>query len=111
MGVRNDVPELLAASDIFCLSSRTEAMPLALAEALATGLPAVVTDTGDMPTMVGECGFVVPPEDPTALADALYKLIALPPRRLSLVARQKALDNFGLDKMVAAYQNLFQSLE
>ena len=77
-GSRPDVPELLPGLDIFALSSRQEGLPVALMEAMASGLPAVVTRVGGMPEMLddGEQGLLVPTGDPEALARALARLAA-----------------------------------
>ncbi|HSA49103.1 MAG TPA: glycosyltransferase [Yinghuangia sp.] len=81
-GSRGDVPELLPAFDVFALGSRQEGLPVALMEAMATGLPVVVTDVGGMPEIVtdGVEGRVVPSGDPAALAAALAQA-ADPARR------------------------------
>lgn len=75
-GSRGDVPALLPGWDVFCLSSRQEGLPVALMEAMTTGLPAVVTRVGGMPEILddGVEGRLVPPADPTALAAALHEL-------------------------------------
>lgn len=82
-GSRGDVPELLPAFDVFALGSRQEGLPVALMEAMATGLPVVVTDVGGMPEIVtdGVEGRVVRSEDPAALAAALAEAAADPARR------------------------------
>ncbi|MDI2130185.1 glycosyltransferase [Yinghuangia seranimata] len=82
-GSRGDVPELLPAFDVFALGSRQEGLPVALMEAMASGLPVVVTDVGGMPEIVtdGVEGRVVPPGDPAALAAALTEAAADPARR------------------------------
>src|SRR3712207_9265260 len=59
----------LAGLDVFCLPSRSEALPLALLEAMAEGLPCVATDVGDVARRVGGAVEGVPPEDPGALAE------------------------------------------
>lgn len=66
-----------AAADVFCLPSWWEAMPLSVLEAMASGLPVVATDVGDVARAVrdGETGFVVPPRSVGALADALELLL------------------------------------
>lgn len=78
LGFRPDVPELLAAADIFCLASRHEGLPVALMEAYALGLPVVGTRVGGLPEVVehGGSGILVAPEDPAALADAILALAA-----------------------------------
>ncbi|MBA3534337.1 MAG: glycosyltransferase, partial [Ardenticatenales bacterium] len=75
LGMRNDVPRLLAASDIFATSSHWEGLPIAVLEALAAGLPVVGTTVGDVPKVVVEgTGLLVPPREPGALAAALRSL-------------------------------------
>ncbi|WP_431677606.1 glycosyltransferase [Kitasatospora sp. KL5] len=77
-GSRPDVPALLPALDVFTLSSRQEGLPVALMEAMTSGLPSVVTRVGGMPEVLddGEQGLLVPPGDPAALAAALGRLAA-----------------------------------
>ncbi|RKE18238.1 glycosyltransferase [Streptomyces sp. TLI_171] len=77
-GSRGDVPALLPGWDVFCLSSRQEGLPVALMEAMTSGLPSVVTRVGGMPEVLddGVEGRLVPPGDPAALAAALGALAA-----------------------------------
>ncbi|PZX09857.1 glycosyltransferase involved in cell wall biosynthesis [Celeribacter halophilus] len=67
----------MAASDIHVLPSRAENQPVAILEAMAIGLPSVSSSVGDIPNQIvdGETGYVVPPDDPDALASALEKLL------------------------------------
>jgi len=88
-GFVGDVPSFLAGLDVFCLSSRREALPLVLLEAMAAGLPCVATDVGDVAAAVGEDAVVVPPGDAAALAAALGALLADPGRRVELAARAR----------------------
>lgn len=73
LGWREDVPELLAAHDLFILPSRTEGRPFALLEALSAGLPCIATAVSGIPETLGHgrAGELVPPEDPAALAAAI----------------------------------------
>lgn len=79
---RDDVISALGRADVFCLASRRvasgrmEGVPVAIMEASGMGLPVVSTNLSGVPEVVvdGETGFLVPPEDPVALADALEKL-------------------------------------
>jgi glycosyltransferase involved in cell wall biosynthesis len=77
LGERRDVAACLSAMDMFCLSSRTEAFPNAVGEAMAMGLPCVATDVGDVALLMGDTGLVVPKENSVALAQALAQLLAL----------------------------------
>jgi glycosyltransferase involved in cell wall biosynthesis len=76
-GFRADAQRIAAAFDVFALSSEHEGLSIAVIEALALGRPAVVTDVGGLPEVVrdGREGFVVPSDDPAALADRLVTLI------------------------------------
>ncbi|MBI1962447.1 MAG: glycosyltransferase, partial [Candidatus Rokubacteria bacterium] len=75
-GATTDVTGCLAAADVVAAPSRTEGMGRALVEAMALGLPVVGAAVGGIPAVIvdGECGRLVPPEDPAALARALVDL-------------------------------------
>jgi glycosyltransferase involved in cell wall biosynthesis len=77
-GLRDDVTALLPAFDVFALSSTFEGLPIALVEALAAGLPSVVTAVGGVPEVVtdGREGLLVPAGSPQLLADAVARLLA-----------------------------------
>lgn len=82
-GVRPDVVQLLPAFDVFALSSRYEGLPIALLEALASGLPVVATTAGGIPEVIeeGRQGFLVDPGDAGAMAYRLIRLIEDPTLR------------------------------
>jgi glycosyltransferase involved in cell wall biosynthesis len=86
----DDGPGFLAGLDLFCLSSRHEAMPLVLLEAMAAGLPCVATDVGAVRTAVGGDAVVVPVADAGALAGVLAPLLADAGLRADLGARARA---------------------
>jgi UDP-galactopyranose mutase len=100
-GFVTDHRRFLAGLDMFCLSSRREALPLVLLEAMAEGLPCVATDVGDVRHAVGEAAVIVPPGDATALAAALRDLLTDPfqHRDLGLRARRLAGRAFDADLM------------
>ncbi|CAA9407104.1 glycosyltransferase [uncultured Nocardioides sp.] len=78
LGPQDGPEELLRQCDLFVLSSRVEALPLVLAEAVSAGLPAVATDVGDVRQALGDVVELVPVEDAGALADAVQRLLADP---------------------------------
>jgi len=100
LGVSDSVNRALAASDVFVLPSRTEGIPNALLEAMACGLPAVVTDVGDCRTILGEAGIVLPADvDREGLAAALTALTAASPAeraRLGALARLRIEAEYSL---------------
>jgi glycosyltransferase involved in cell wall biosynthesis len=100
----------LADLDVFCLSSRREALPLALLEAMAEGLPCVVADVGDVRTAVGEAAVVVPPDEPTAMATALGGLLTDADRRRRLGRRARLRAERTLDAGLMA-QRTFSVLD
>ena len=111
LGRRSDMPRLNAAFDVATSSSRTrEALPLALGEAMACGVPCVATDVGDSAELLGDAGLVVRPGDPAALAAAWERVLALPSdarARLGEAARARIAEKFSLAGAAEAYAGLF----
>jgi glycosyltransferase involved in cell wall biosynthesis len=113
LGVREDMSRLFAGMDIATTASRTEAFPIVIGEAMACGTPCVVTDVGDSAMIVGDTGIVVPPGDPSALAEAWRKLIEAGPevrRRLGIAARNRVREHFALPAVVERYQAIYREL-
>jgi len=114
LGERRDVPQILAASDIFVLSSNWEGLPRSIIEAMMAGLPVVATRVGGVPELVedGVTGFLVPPRDPDALAAALQKLLNDPElrRRMGEAGREKALKEFTLDRMLRETERVYNGI-
>lgn len=114
LGERNDISRLIAASDICSLSSSYgESFPLVVGEAMACGVPCVVTDVGDAAKLVGPTGLVVPPRDSEALAEAWRELIRLGSAgraQLGEAARERVRENFHLASVTAQYEALFTSV-
>jgi glycosyltransferase involved in cell wall biosynthesis len=99
LGERRDIAACYSAMDVFCLSSIHEAFPNVVAEAMASGLPCVVTDVGDAASIVGETGRVVPPRDPERLGAELVAVLSLPPnerRALGGAARHRIETTFSM---------------
>jgi L-malate glycosyltransferase len=110
-GERRDVPAVLAEHDLFVLPSRSEAFPNALIEAMAAALPVVATDVGGIPEVVrpGRNGRLVPPDDATALADAVVALMDDPAGAADLgrAARADVERQYSLDLMVERFEQLY----
>jgi glycosyltransferase involved in cell wall biosynthesis len=100
----------LNAFDICCSPSTTEGFSNSIAEAMACELPCIVTDVGDSAAIVGDCGIVVPPSSPAALAEAIERQIANRPGGGGAAARQRIVDNFSVDSMVERTLEVFRSV-
>jgi glycosyltransferase involved in cell wall biosynthesis len=115
-GERDDIPSLLALSDVYASSSHREGLPLAVLEAMMAGLPVVATSVGDIPTVVTEeTGVVVPPHHPELLADALEDLLQNPKKREAMgqAAYRRAMNEYSVDawmkKHLALYREVLSS--
>jgi glycosyltransferase involved in cell wall biosynthesis len=114
LGPRQDMPRLFAGMDIATTSfAGNEAFPLVIGEAMACGLPCVVTNVGDSALIVGETGRVVAPRDPDALAEAWRELIEAGPgirRHLGMTAKCRVQQHFALPVAVERYQTIYAQL-
>jgi glycosyltransferase involved in cell wall biosynthesis len=112
IGNSDDMVYVQNALDIAVSSSYGEGFPNVLGEAMACGVPCVVTDVGDSARIVGDTGFVVPPRDSVALAMALKDMIELGEKRkkLGMLARKKIQNDFPLEKIVRQYEQLYLDL-
>jgi glycosyltransferase involved in cell wall biosynthesis len=112
-GLRRDVPELLAAFDLFALSSLWEGLPRVLPQAMATGLPIVATaiDGNAEAVTSGENGLLVPAGEPAALAQAIVELLCNPSQaaQMGRVGRTRT-GEFGARKMVEEIAELYTRL-
>ncbi len=112
LGHKPDPASYYQQMDIFALTSDTEQMPLGVLEAMACGLPIVATDVGDVAAMVCEDNkaFIKKRGDDPALAEAIEILRADPQARQNIgrLNRAKAAQHYSLQKMLAAYEALFQ---
>ncbi len=114
LGLRNDVPTLMAAFDVCIVPSLNEGMSRVILEAGAAGVPVVATSVGGIPDILdaGVTGLLVAPRDATALADAVLRLAEVPELRrvMGEAAREKVAPEFGLDVMVRRIENLYEEL-
>lgn len=113
-GERHDVPALLQALDLFVLTSRYEGASNAILEAMAAGLPCIVTDAGAARQLVvdGDTGFVVPVGDVDGLARQISVLADDPARRRAMGerARERVRHEFTIPVMADRYRALYRDL-
>lgn len=112
LGERSDTPRLTAAFDIACSASAWgEGFSNAVGEAMASGVPCVVTDVGDSVYAIGNTGLSVPPRDPEALAKAICSLIeagATSRRELGAAARRRIENEFSIGAIARRYDDLYR---
>lgn len=113
-GAREDVPELLAAMDVFVLSSVSEGFPFAVLEAMAMGRAVVATAVSGVDELIepGVSGLLVAPRDPAALAQAVAEVLRAPDRRAAFgrAARERVRARFSADRMVGELETLWAAL-
>jgi len=114
LGARNDTPRLYAALDIYVSpASHGEAFPLVVGEAMACGVPCVVTDVGDSSIIVDDTGVVVPPRNPSALAGGWRQLLTMDAkerRKLGERARRRIQDNYEIHEVERRFSEVYGEL-
>lgn len=113
LGERHDIPECLAAMDVFCMPSRTEGFPNGLGEAMSMGLPCVATHVGDAKVLAGDTVIMVAPDDPMALAAGLTKIICMHPeerKRLGMHAASRVREQFSIDKARDRFYDVYREI-
>ena len=106
-------PRYFSALDLFVLSSRSEGTPMVLLEAMGAGLPVIATDVGGVSDLVrpDSDGWLVPPEDPGALADSLRMALKDPEsaHARGMAAAEQVRDHFGVDRWIERHETLYRS--
>ena len=110
-GLRQDVPRLLGAMDVFALSSLSEGLPITVLEAMVGRLPVVATHVGALPELVeeGVTGFLVEPKQADVMAARFAKLYRNREltRQFGRIARRKVEREYNLDRMLQRYEELY----
>lgn len=112
-GVRSDMTAVYSCLDLLASSSVSEGFPNVIGEAMACGVPCVVTDVGESARIVGESGLVVPPRNPAALADGIKSMFgksAFREGRLQQDCRSRIVDHFSLARLVRSSTESFGKL-
>ena len=110
-GFRDDIPRVLAASDIFALPSFREGTPRVILEAMASGLPVVATDIAGIPEQVkdGESGYLIPTGTPSALTDRLNELLSNPDLRKQMGEKgYERAERFSVETMLKELDSLYR---
>lgn len=116
LGVRTDIAELYRRADAFVLSSAWEGFGLVVAEAMASGLPVVVTDSGgpgEILGATGTAGLLVPTRDPKALAAAMHRLAAMPDSaraKMGARGRERIEAHFSLQAIASQWEDLYTEI-
>ena len=109
LGMQENVQDLLPQADLFLSASETESFGLSMLEAMSCGVPSVSTDVGGCSEVLGDTGRLVPFGQPEAMAQAALKILtdeALH-QRLSVAGRQRAIEHFATDRIVAQYEAIY----
>ena len=113
-GSRGDIPDVLAAADVFVLSSVREGLPVALLEAMAAGTAIAATSVGGIPEVIqdGESGLLVPAEDAAALAEAVGTLLANADLRRTLGAEARRIveRDYGIGRIAERIGTIYREL-
>lgn len=116
MGSVNDIPNFMNQLDLHILSSSSEGFPNVLAEAMACGIPCVSTNAGSAQYILGDCGWISPIKDSTALSNDILTALEefeskkmWETRKASCVSRVR--DNFSIEAMVDKYNSVWDSTE
>jgi glycosyltransferase involved in cell wall biosynthesis len=114
LGTRDDVPQLLALMDVFVLTSKMEANPVSILEAMASGKPVVATRVGSVPETVldGRTGYLVAPGSADEVAAKVLELLGDPVRAAAMgkAGREEVMAHWSIGQMIEGYQEMLEGL-
>jgi len=111
LGIRNDIPQLMSAADIYVMSSAWEGMPLVIGEAMSCNCLIVTTRCGGVGEILGDCGTIVPTGSPEQLANGVLHTLALKDnesKKLKSEARARIEDKFSINAVVDKWLNIYK---
>lgn len=112
LGLRNDVPDLLAAADLVVMPSLSEGLPMAVLEAMCAGKPLIGTNVGGIPELIQHqhTGLLVEPRDSAGLAGAIAEILLSPDRAQTygVAAQQLVSRRYSSEAMIRAYESLYR---
>jgi glycosyltransferase involved in cell wall biosynthesis len=110
-GERSDIPAIHNALDILTSSSASgEGFSNSIGEAMACGVPCVVTNVGDAARIIGDTGIVVPPKNPEALANGWKQCLEMDRNEMGIRARKRIVENFSIENLVEKTQKALEKL-
>ncbi len=109
IGQQPEMASIYNMMDILASSSRSEAFPLVIGEAMSCGIPCAATGTGDSALLIGDTSLIAPPADPEALAGAILRLLQDKKLRRSIgeSARKRIQNHFSINVMTASIETLY----
>jgi glycosyltransferase involved in cell wall biosynthesis len=114
LGIRHDIPRVTAGLDIaISASAYGEGFSNIIGEAMACGVPCVVTDVGASASILGSCGMVVPPKDPEALAIGIQNLLALGKGEMINIGKQariRVMQQYELNQIVSRFESVYHQI-
>lgn len=110
LGASNDVLPLMSAMDVYCSSSRSEAFPLVIGEAMLMACPCVATDVGDTARLLGDSGILVPPMDSSALGRGILTVLQMEPAQRSHLgrrARERIVSQYSMQAYMSKLEQIY----
>ena len=111
LGLRQDVPQIMSALKVSVCASLGEAFPNVVGEAMACGVPSVVTDVGDVVDLIGNAGIAVPPGDIPSLARGIITLLEMSTSDLTKMgraARARIVDNYKIEIIANRFETVYE---
>lgn len=111
LGEQSDIKDVMCCLDLLVSSSHAEAFPNVIGEAMACGVPCVVTDAGDSALIIEDTGMVVPRNNTRALASSVVNFLSLSKKdqkKMGTLSRQRIIDHFSMSKIINQYENVYE---